>query len=49
VIGIIFNLLEEVITEEFGDDTWDQWLQSSQIDGGFTSLVATIRMPISAN
>jgi hypothetical protein len=36
--GIIFNLLEEVVTQEFGEDTWDQLLDMAQIDGAFTSL-----------
>lgn len=36
--GIIFNLLEEVVTQEFGEATWDQLLDTAQIDGAFTSL-----------
>jgi hypothetical protein len=36
--GIIFNLLEEVITQEFGEDTWDQLPDTAQVDGAFTSL-----------
>ena len=38
VKGIIFNLLEEVVTQEFGEDTWDQLLEAAQVDGTFTSL-----------
>jgi hypothetical protein len=36
--GIIFNLLEEVVTQEFGEATWDQLLEAAQVDGTFTSL-----------
>jgi hypothetical protein len=38
VKGIIFNLLEEVVTEKFGADKWDQLLKEAQVDGAFTSL-----------
>ena len=36
--GIIFNLLEEVVTQQFGQDTWDKLLDTAQVDGAFTSL-----------
>jgi hypothetical protein len=36
--GIIFNLLEEVVTEELGEDTWDQLLDAAHVEGAFTSL-----------
>jgi Haem-NO-binding len=36
--GIIFNLLEEVVTEQFGEKTWDQLLDQAQVEGSFTSL-----------
>jgi hypothetical protein len=36
--GIIFNLLEEVVTEQFGADTWDRLLDQAQVEGAFTSL-----------
>ncbi len=36
--GIIFNLLEEVVTQQFGAGTWDQLLVAAQLDGVFTSL-----------
>jgi hypothetical protein len=38
VKGIIFNLLEEVITQELGEGTWDQLLDTAEVDGSFTSL-----------
>ena len=36
--GIIFNLLEEVVTTEFGEATWDQLLDNAGLDGAYTSL-----------
>jgi hypothetical protein len=36
--GIIFNLLEEVVTKEFGANTWDDLLDQAQVQGSFTSL-----------
>lgn len=36
--GIVFNLLEEAVTREFGADTWDDLLTSAGVDGAYTSL-----------
>jgi len=36
--GIVFNLLQEVIVHELGENTWDQLLEAAQVDGVFTSL-----------
>lgn len=36
--GIIFNLLEEVVRREHGEDTWDALLESAGLEGSFTSL-----------
>jgi hypothetical protein len=36
--GIIFNLLEEIVREEHGEDTWDALLESAGLDGVYTSL-----------
>ena len=36
--GIIFNLLEEIVTEEHGPDTWDDLLEAAGLDGSYTSL-----------
>ncbi len=36
--GIVFNLLEEVVTAEFGAATWDMLLEGAGVDGAFTSL-----------
>src|SRR5258707_15404930 len=36
--GIIFNLLEEVVTQQYGESTWEKLLDAAQIDGAFTSL-----------
>lgn len=36
--GIIFNLVEEVVTAEHGADTWDDLLDGAGLDGAYTSL-----------
>jgi len=36
--GIIFNLLEEVVSTEYGPATWDQLLDDADLDGAYTSL-----------
>lgn len=36
--GIIFNVLEEVVTEMFDADTWDGLLDHAQLDGTYTAL-----------
>jgi hypothetical protein len=36
--GIIFNLLEEVVTSNHGEDTWDELLSATSLDGAYTSL-----------
>ena len=36
--GIVFNLLEEAVSTEFGDATWDRLLDDAQLDGAYTSL-----------
>ncbi|HEV7735582.1 MAG TPA: heme NO-binding domain-containing protein [Candidatus Binatia bacterium] len=36
--GIIFNLLEDVVTEQLGDATWDRLLDAAELDGAYTSL-----------
>ena len=36
--GIIFNLLEEAVGQTFGPQTWDTLLETSQLDGAYTSL-----------
>lgn len=36
--GIVFNLLEEVICRQFGEDTWEALLEAAEIDGAYTSL-----------
>jgi hypothetical protein len=38
VKGIVFNLLEEVVRQEFGEDTWDTLLERAGFDGAYTSL-----------
>ena len=36
--GIIFNLFEEVVVEEHGDDVWEDMLEKAQIDGAYTAV-----------
>ena len=36
--GIVFNLLEEIVVREHGDDTWDALLDAAGVDGVYTSL-----------
>ncbi len=36
--GIIFNLLEEVVTRQHGDAVWDQLLDGANLEGAYTSL-----------
>jgi len=36
--GIVFNLLEEVVTTHHGSDTWDLLLDTARLDGAYTSL-----------
>ena len=36
--GIIFNLLEEVVRKDYGDETWEDLLEAAQVDGAYTSL-----------
>lgn len=36
--GVIFNVVEEVVTERFGAETWDVLLDRAAVDGAYTSL-----------
>ena len=36
--GIIFNLAEEVVSAEHGEDAWDAVLDGAGLSGGYTSL-----------
>jgi hypothetical protein len=38
VKGIVFNLLEEVVCRDYGDDAWDKVLDAAGVDGAYTSL-----------
>jgi hypothetical protein len=38
VKGIVFNLLEQLVARDFGDDTWDALLDASGLEGVYTSL-----------
>jgi hypothetical protein len=36
--GIVFNLLQEAVTAEHGDDAWDDLLDAAGLQGAYTSL-----------
>jgi hypothetical protein len=36
--GIVFNLLEEVVRAEHGEDAWDALLEAAGVNGAYTSL-----------
>lgn len=36
--GIVFNLLQEIVVREHGDETWDALLDAAGLDGVYTSL-----------
>ncbi len=36
--GIVFNLLEEAVSKDFGEATWDRLLDDAGLDGVYTSL-----------
>jgi hypothetical protein len=36
--GIVFNLFEEVVRREYGEDTWETLLEAAHLDGTYTSL-----------
>jgi hypothetical protein len=38
VKGVVFNLLEQLVVRDFGEDTWDALLDASRLDGVYTSL-----------
>lgn len=38
VKGVVFNLLEEVVTEQHGDAAWDRILVAANVSGAYTSL-----------
>lgn len=38
--GIVFQLLEQTIVEEHGEDTWEEMLEAASLDGAYTSLAS---------
>jgi hypothetical protein len=36
--GIIFNLLETAVSDEHGEDAWDDLLDEAQVDGSYAAL-----------
>ena len=31
--GIVFNLLQEVVTQHYGEDVWDDLIDAAGVDG----------------
>jgi hypothetical protein len=38
VKGIVFNLLEELVCREHGEEAWDELLDAAAVDGAYSSL-----------
>ena len=36
--GIVFNLLQEVVTQHYGEDVWDDLIDAAGVDGIYTSV-----------
>lgn len=36
--GIVFKLLQQVVTNEHGEDTWDALLESAGVEGAYTTV-----------
>jgi hypothetical protein len=36
--GVVFNLLEEVVRRQYGEEVWDDLLDAASLDGRYTSL-----------
>ncbi len=36
--GIVFNLLEAVVTAEYGEDVWDDVLDDAGAEGAYTAI-----------
>ena len=38
--GIIFNLFEDVVTDQLGEAAWDELVDAAQVEGGYTAIGA---------
>ncbi|MEQ1568876.1 MAG: heme NO-binding domain-containing protein [Myxococcota bacterium] len=38
--GIVFNLLEEAVRTSYGEDTWDDVLDDTGLDGSYTTMLS---------
>jgi hypothetical protein len=36
--GVVFNLLEQAVTKEHGEETWDALLDAASLDGAYTAV-----------
>lgn len=37
----MFNLLEQLVSRDYGEDTWDDLLDEAGLDGAYTRWAAT--------
>jgi hypothetical protein len=38
VKGVVFNLLEEIVSRDYGENVWDDLLDAAGLEGAYTSL-----------
>lgn len=38
MMGIMFNIVEEIVTAEYGPDTWDDLLDDAGVEGAYTAI-----------
>jgi hypothetical protein len=36
--GVVFNLLQQVVTDAYGEDVWDELIDTADVGGSYTSL-----------
>ena len=36
--GVVFDLFQEVVSQRYGESSWDELLDAAQLDGAYTSL-----------
>jgi hypothetical protein len=36
--GVVFNLLEQVVTEKYGEEVWDSLLEATRQEGAYTAV-----------
>lgn len=38
--GVVFTLLQQLVTNEYGENTWDDLLDAAGVDGAYTSVAS---------